>query len=364
MQYLLIAAVALLSFANGANDNFKGVATLWGAGRTSYKRALGWATIFTFLGSIAAVLLAGGLAAKFNGSNLVSKDIYTQLPFLSAVILAAAGTVLLASWLGLPISTTHALVGSLVGAGVSAAGLANVHFSALGRGVLLPLLFSPVAALLLTLTVYPLVQKLSASRDCVCVDEAAALATAPAGGTNRAIGVNVATPPAFRWANSTECETGAEVVRFNLGDGLHWLSGAAISFARGLNDTPKIAAVLLVAPDSAPTLNYAPVAAMMAIGGIMGAARVAQTMGKKITPMATHEAVTANLGAAALVILASHVGMPVSTTHVTTGGIFGIGLLRRREADWHRVRDIVIGWFVTLPMAAVLAVVAYWLLTL
>ncbi len=63
-------------------------------------------------------------------------------------------------------------------------------------------------------------------------------------------------------------------------------------------------------------------------------------------------------------ILASHVGMPVSTTHVTTGGIFGIGLLRRREADWHRVRDIVIGWFVTLPMAAVLAVVAYWLLTL
>ena len=173
MQYLLIAAVALLSFANGANDNFKGVATLWGAGRTSYKRALAWATIFTFLGSMVAVLLAGGLAAKFNGSNLVSKDIYTQLPFLSAVILAAAGTVLLASRLGLPISTTHALVGSLVGAGVSAAGLANVHFSAPGRGVLLPLLFSPVAALLLTLTVYPLVQKLSSSRDCVCVDEAA-----------------------------------------------------------------------------------------------------------------------------------------------------------------------------------------------
>jgi hypothetical protein len=146
MQYLLIAAVALLSFANGANDNFKGVATLWGAGRTSYKRALGWATIFTFLGSIAAVLVAGGLAAKFNGSNLVAKDIYTQVPFLSAVILAAAGTVLLASRLGVPISTTHALVGSLVGAGVSAAGLANIHFSALGRGVVLPLLFSPVAA--------------------------------------------------------------------------------------------------------------------------------------------------------------------------------------------------------------------------
>jgi len=287
---------------------------------------------------MAAVLLAGGLAAKFNGSNLVTKDIYTQVPFLSAVILAAAGTVLLASRLGLPISTTHALVGSLIGAGVSAAGIANVHFSALGRGVVLPLLFSPVAALLMTLAVYPLVQKLSASRDCVCINETATVASAPARGTTSAIAV--AAPPDFRWANSTECETGAEALRFSLSDGLHWLSGAAISFARGLNDTPKIAAVLLVARDSAPTLNYAPVAAMMAIGGIMGAARVAQTMGKKITPMATHEAVTANLGAAALVILASQFGMPVSTTHVTTGGIFGIGLLRRREADWRRVRDI------------------------
>jgi len=129
-----------------------------------------------------------------------------------------------------------------------------------------------------------------------------------------------------------------------------------------LNDTPKIAAVLLVAGAS-PGFNYVPVAALMAIGGILGASRVAQTMGKEITPMATHEAVTANLVAAALVMLASHFALPVTTTHVTTGGIFGIGLLRRREADWHRVRDIVIAWLVTVPMAAVLAVGSYWLLT-
>src|SRR6266852_4286045 len=124
MNFLLMMAVGLLGFANGANDNFKGVATLWGAGRTSYTRALAWATVFTLFGSLAAVWVANNLAAKFNGSNLVAREVFTHTPFLAAVALAAVGTVLLASWLGLPISTTHALTGALVGAGVTSAGLA------------------------------------------------------------------------------------------------------------------------------------------------------------------------------------------------------------------------------------------------
>jgi PiT family inorganic phosphate transporter len=107
MKFLLIAAVALLGFANGANDNFKGVATLWGAGRTSYKRALAWATAFTFLGSLVAIWLGRGLVAKFSGAKLVDRAIFTQLPFLAAVALAGGATVLLAARVGLPISTTH-----------------------------------------------------------------------------------------------------------------------------------------------------------------------------------------------------------------------------------------------------------------
>ena len=118
--YLLVASVALLSFANGANDNFKGVATLWGAGRTSYAKALAWATGFTLLGSNPAVWFATGLVAKFNGSNLLSSDIYTQLPFVGGVALGVAATVLLASRLGFPVSTTHALTGGLIGAGIAA----------------------------------------------------------------------------------------------------------------------------------------------------------------------------------------------------------------------------------------------------
>ncbi len=364
MKLLLFAAVALLSFANGANDNFKGVATLWGADRTTYKRALAWATVFTFLGSLVAASLGAGLAAKFNGSNLVSKEIALQLPFLGSVTLAAAGAVLLASRLGLPVSTTHALVGALVGAGLTAAGFAQVHFAALWRGVILPLLFSPFAALLLTFAVYPLTKKLVTDRDCICVDDPVALpavATVNPGGV--AATATLSVTPTVRWANETECATGAAAARFSVSDGLHWLSGAAISFARGLNDTPKIAAVLLVPFADAALRDYFFVAAAVALGGMLGAARVAKTMSKKITPMATPEAVGANLVSATLVLVASRLGLPVSTTHVTTGGVFGIGLLRREEADWRRVRDVVLSWVGTLPLGALLAYGFYRLLT-
>jgi PiT family inorganic phosphate transporter len=376
MEVLLMAAVGLLGFSNGANDNFKGVATLWGAGRATYARALVWATAFTFLGSVLAVWLASGLVAKFNGSQLLAGQAYTQAEFLAAVALGAAATVLLASRLGLPISTTHTLAGSLVGAGVvaagfaqvkfgtlgagvAAAGFAQVKFGALGAGVAAPLLFSPLVSLGLTLGLYPLVLRvteLAGEKDCVCVDEPAVLVAASCAAST------AIAAPSVRWARAEECQTGAEVVRLAPSDALHWLSAAAISFARGLNDTPKIAALLLVAGAGAVKPSYALVALAMAAGGALGAARVAQTMSRKITPMANREAVTANLVAASLITLASAAALPVSTTHVTSGSIFGIGLLRRQEADWRRVREIVLSWVATLPLGAALAALAYWLL--
>lgn len=360
MFNLLAASVLLLSFANGANDNFKGVATLWGAGRTSYKKALAWATVSTFVGSIVAIWLASGLVAKFNGSALVAREVYSQFPFLIAVALGAASTVLLASSLGLPISTTHALTGALVGAGTMAAGVVGVNFVALGTGMLIPLLFSPVASLLLTLGLYPLVARtgeVAKHRDCVCVDEPLALGLVPASASASAI----ATAPTIRWAVAEECETGQEMATFRPVDALHWLSGAAISFARGLNDTPKIAALLLAAAAAGAKIHFGVVAAAMALGGILGAFRVARTMSKKITPMATQEAVTANVVAASLVALASLWALPVSATHVTSGGIFGVSILRRKEADWGLVRNILLAWAGTLPLGAALAAAYHWL---
>ena len=362
MTGLLILCVVLLSFANGANDNFKGVATLWGSGLTTYQRAIAWATGFTFLGSLAAIWLGSALAAKFSGAKFVDASIATQLPFLIAVALGAGCTVLLAARLGLPISTTHSITGALVGAGVAAAGFSHVKFAALGKGVVLPLLFSPIVALVLTVCVQLLLRRFDWAKgisDCVCVDEPQMVALAANASASTMV---IASPPTLRVAPSAECQTGVEIAKFSIADGVHWFSAAAISFARGLNDTPKLVAVLLVAAAYNARLNYLVVAAAIAIGGVLGSARVARTLSKRITPMATREAVTANLVAAALVTLASPFALPVSTTHVTSGGIFGIGLLRKEEANWSKVREILLAWVATLPLGAALAAVTFMLL--
>ncbi len=245
---------------------------------------------------------------------------------------------------------------------MTAAGFSHVRFTALGRGFILPLLLSPMLALVLTVGIQLVVTRLGLHarvRNCICLDEPRTLAIAA---INSSMPVVVTAPPLVRWAPAAECETGAETVRLSLADGVHWFSGAAISFARGLNDTPKIVAMLLVAAAASIKLDYFFVALVIAIGGALGAVRVAHTLGKKITPMAAPEAVTANMVAAALVTLASPFGLPVSTTHVTSGGIFGIGLLRRHEADWSKVRDILLSWVATLPLGAVLASITYKLL--
>jgi len=362
MTTLLILSVLLLSFANGANDNFKGVATLWGSGLTTYQRAIAWGTGFTFVGSLGAIWLGSALAAKFSGAKLVDSGIATQLPFLMAVALGAGCTVLLAARLGLPISTTHSITGALVGAGVTAAGFSHVKFAALGKGVVLPLLFSPIVALVLTVVVQLLLNRFAWQKgisDCVCLDQPQIIALAA---NAAASSIVVASPPSLRLAPAAECHSGVEIAKFSIADGVHWFSAAAISFARGLNDTPKLVAVLLVAAAYNARVNYLAVAVAIAIGGALGAARVAHTMSKKITPMATREAVTANLVAATLVTLASPFALPVSTTHVTSGGIFGIGLLRKEEANWGKVREILLAWVATLPLGAVSASLIFTLL--
>lgn len=361
MKALLILSIGLLSFANGANDNFKGVATLWGAGLATYRRAIAWATGFTILGSLAAIWLGSGLAAKFNGATLLPRTISSQLPFLSAVALGAGATVILAAGLGLPISTTHSLTGALVGAGVGAAGFSHLMVADWAKTIVVPLLLSPVIASTLTAGLQVLGTRFrepTGTRDCICIDEPRPLAIAAA----PPLFSSVTIPASMRWAPTAQCDTGEEIVRFDILRGTHWLSCAAISFARGLNDTPKIAAVLFVATTAAVKLDYLFAALAIAGGGILAATRVARTISKKITPMASSEAVTANLVSAALILLASPYALPVSATHITSGSIFGIGLLRRREADWGKVREILLSWIATLPLAAALGLMSYQLL--
>ncbi len=366
ITFLLVAAGLLLAYANGANDNFKGVATLFGSATCDYRRALAVATVATLLGSLTALVAAKGLLAAFSGKGLVSAAALANPAFLPAVAVGAASTILLATRVGMPVSTTHALVGALVGGGVAAVG--NVHLAPLAHTFLVPLLASPVIAVAAAALLYPLLRTsrrlLGVGKEsCLCVGETAEPALAPAGGAcatsmeGGTIRLTAATVDAC-----TERYSGrvVGVEAQSLLDGFHYASAAAVSFARGLNDTPKIAALLLGVGALGSDHAIVAVAVAIAAGGLIAARRVAETLGHGVTTMNDGQGFTANAVTSFLVIVASRWGVPVSTTHVSTGALIGIGAATG-GAKWRMITTIALAWVATLPIAAALAATTFFL---
>ncbi len=365
---VLALAVVLLSYANGANDNFKGVATLFGSRTTDYRKALWWATGTTFAGSCAAVLLSGGLMKAFSGTGLVPEALTHEPMFLLAVGLGAALTVLLATVTGLPISTTHALTGALIGAGLIEAGSVNV--AKLGQSFFLPLAVSPVLSFAITSLVYPLFRwmrtRLGIERQmCLCLDggqfqpvQIRRDGTAVLQSTGVSVSVGQLSACVQRYHGQVIGLDAQWIL-----DRLHYLSAGAVSFARGLNDTPKIVALLIAAGGLGLNCStgMAAVGVAMAIGGLLNARKVAVTMSWRITSMNHGQGFTANLVTACLVTMASGFGWPVSTTHVSCGSLFGIGAVNG-SARWSMIRTIVLAWLVTLPLAAAFAGAISWLI--
>ncbi|MCZ7624593.1 MAG: inorganic phosphate transporter [Candidatus Methylomirabilis sp.] len=144
-------------------------------------------------------------------------------------------------------------------------------------------------------------------------------------------------------------------------DAGHYLSAGAVSFARGLNDTPKIVALSVAAGGVNLGWGVYLVALFMALGGLLHAQGVAKTVSTRITAMDADQGVIANLVTSFLVIFASRWGLPVSTTHVSCGALFGIGA-SNGKAQWGVVRNIVLAWVITLPVAALVAAGIYVLL--
>ncbi|MBI5503763.1 MAG: inorganic phosphate transporter [Deltaproteobacteria bacterium] len=354
---IVALAVVLLASSNGANDNFKGVATLYGSDVLSYRSALLLASVATLLGSLSALAFGSALMTSFSGKGLVPDALTSDPHFLAAVGLGAAATVLLATRLGFPISTTHALVGALVGAGVVRAG-ADVSFAHIGSTFVVPLIGSPLLASALASAQYPAFRSLRRTLGieadtCACAGEELVPIVTSRG---EAVAARVATVAV---GSKHECTTRYEgrlvgVEASTALTALHLVSATAVSFARGVNDSPKIAALLLAAPMLAPRHGLVVIALAMCVGGILGARRVAETMSHGITEMSPGQAFTGNLTTALLVLFASRLGLPVSTTHVSCGALFGIGLVTRR-ARWRTIGGILTAWVTTLPVAAVLA---------
>ncbi len=372
---LLLVATLFLAYFNGANDNFKGVATLYGSGTLSYKKAISIATIATFAGSICAIFLAQGLVKSFSGKGLVPADIAGSLDFLVAVGFGAGSTVLLATRLGFPISTTHSLVGALVGAGLMAIGL-DVNFTQMSSAFVIPLLVSPFIAFALGAIVYwvftTLRKKFGLSKEtCVCIGETKQYkpVSSLSKSESSALLLNYEgeiTNPQIAIAQSSECVEmyTDKAWGFNFQsvlDRLHIVSGAAVSFARGLNDTPKIAGLLVAAKSLNIKYGMIAIAVGMAIGGLLNARRVAETMSLKITEINHGQGFSANLVTSFLVIVASKFGVPVSTTHVSVGSIFGIGMVSKKR-DPKVVMSIILSWVITLPTAMLFSAVIYYLL--
>jgi len=362
---LLFVATLFLAYSNGANDNFKGVATLFGSGTTSYRAAITWATISTFAGSITSLFLAETLLQNFSGRGLVPNELAGSPQFVLAVGLGAGLTVMLATLSGFPVSTTHGLVGALVGAGLMAVG-ASVNFAMLGTLFLLPLLASPLLAVGLGVVSYVFARglrvKMGVKKEwCVCVDEVVHLVPIPQ--PSGLLTLAPVTLPQIAVGSVEQCrqQYKGQLLGGNVQRGLdfiHFFSAGSVGFARGLNDTPKIVALLLVIKAFDVKFGMFMVAVAMAVGGLLNARRVAITMSKKITPLNPGQGFTANLVTSALVILASRLGLPVSTTHVSVGSLFGIGLITR-EVNARVVSGILMSWVLTLPIAAALSAAIY-----
>jgi PiT family inorganic phosphate transporter len=363
---IIVGATLFVAYANGANDNFKGVATLFGSGTTDYRKALVWATITTLAGSVTAFFLASEIISVFQGKGLIPSELSESEPFVAAVVLGAALTVMLATKIGMPISTTHSLTGALFGGGLVAVGF-DLGFQALAVNFFMPLLIGPLCAVAIASFGFPLLsgalQRGGLNREnCLCVEAGTSSMVTPEGL------VFVETTPGVRVIVDREEVCAQPQTRTVLGyngqkllDAGHFLSAGAVGFARGLNDTPKIVALSLLAGGLDLRVSILLVAGTMALGGVLNAGAVAQTVSKKITGMEPDQGLWANLVTSFLVIFASKWGVPVSTTHVSCGALFGIGIANG-QAHWKIIRTILAAWVLTLPAAALLSAGVYLLL--
>jgi inorganic phosphate transporter, PiT family len=311
MLFLITVAVVIVAYANGANANFKGVASLFGSGTTSYRTAVNWAAVTTAAGCVMAMFLATSLLKTFSGKGLVPDELIAQPLFLLVVAAGTGATGMLATRFGFPVSTTHLLTGALLGAGWVAG---EVNIAKLWESFIKPLLLSPVLAVMAGVVVYLILKTLRLAPD----------------------------------------------HRTRTLDALHFLSAGAVCFARGLNDTPKMAALLLGVGWLHGSAGMILIAVAMAAGGLISAKQVAETLAHKITDMNPGQGFAANLATALLVTTANIHGLPVSTTHVSVGALLGIGITTR-QAKWRTVIPVFAAWVVTMPCAALVTAVLFYL---
>ena len=315
----LIAVALIFDFLNGLHDAANSIATVVSTRVLSPRYAVIWAAFFNFI----AFLVFGLHVAKTIGTGIVSaKVIDDQVIFAS---LAGAITWNVVTWLGgLPSSSSHALVGGLIGAGTAKAGLHAVVWAGLIK-TSAAIVLSPALGFFLALLLVLIVSWL--------------------------------------FVRSTPGRVDKTFRR------LQFVSASLYSLGHGGNDAQKtmgVIAVLLYAHGRLSGGFHVPLPvvlscqAAMALGTLFGGWRIVHTMGSKITRLSPMQGFCAETGGAITLFLATYLGIPVSTTHTITGAIVGVGAARRTSAvRWGVARDIVAAWIITIPMAALVAAVVF-----
>jgi inorganic phosphate transporter, PiT family len=315
----LIAAAVLFDFLNGLHDAANSIATVVSTRVLRPLQAVAWAAFFNFI----AFLVFGLHVAQTIGTGIVTASVIDPRVIFAALMGAIAWNVI--TWrVGIPSSSSHALIGGLVGAGVAKAGAGVIVWSGLaktGAAILLSPLLGFLLALLLVL------------------------------------GVSWACVRSTPFAVDTRFRT------------LQLASAALYSLGHGGNDAQKtmgIIAVLLYSQGLLGPDFYVPFwvvmicQAAMALGTLFGGWRIVRTMGSRITRLAPVQGFCAETGGAITLFLATGFGVPVSTTHTITGAIIGVGAARRVSAvRWNVAGSIVVAWVVTLPASASMAAAFY-----
>ena len=329
---LLVALIALalaFDFLNGLHDAANSIATVVATQLLKPAQAVAFAAFFNFAAYFLTLTYPSlNKVADTIGKGLIDKDMVTPSVVFAALVGAMFWNIV--TWLkGIPSSSSHALVGGIVGAGLAAAGLGTIQWSGLSK----TLLFIPLAPLL-GMAVAMLIMLLSS------------------------------------WLAVKASNRGAESTFRSL----HLVSSAAYSLGHGLNDAQKTMGIITVLLYSTGYLrgdfhvpHWVAISCYIAIGlGTMtGGWRIIETMGSRITKLSQHQGFAASAGGSVMLFGASLLGIPVSTTHTITGAVIGAGVARRASAvRWGVARNVVTAWVITIPAAATVAAFVYWLTTL
>jgi inorganic phosphate transporter, PiT family len=317
----LIGVALLFDFLNGLHDAANSIATIVSTRVLRPQYAVFWAAFFNFI----AFLFFGLHVAETVGKGIVSADVVDAQVIFAALIAAIVWNVL--TWmLGIPSSSSHALIGGLVGAGIAKAGGVAIVWSGLLK-TSAAIVLSPTVGFLLALLLILTVSWVFVRATPFAVDQT------------------------FRT--------------------MQFVSASLYSLGHGGNDAQKtmgIIAVLLYSQGMLGTEFHVPFwvviscQAALALGTLFGGWRIVHTMGSKITRLNPMQGFCAETGGAITLFGATWLGIPVSTTHTITGAIIGVGAARRVSAvRWGIAGNIVVAWVITIPVTAALAALCYFL---